>query len=52
MRKNEQRKALKLSRETLQNLNPALLKKLNGGICLTSIAQTTCPGGCIRTLNC
>jgi hypothetical protein len=52
MRKNE-RKALTLSRETLKNLDldPILLKKLNGGVCLTSVAQTTCPG-CVRTLDC
>jgi hypothetical protein len=44
MKKRGPRKTLKLSRETLQLLNPPLLKKLNGGVCMTSVAQTTCPG--------
>jgi hypothetical protein len=43
MKKSGPRKTLKLSRETLQHLNPDLLKKLNGGVCMTSYAQTTCP---------
>ena len=43
MRKSEE-KTLQLSRETLKNLDqdPVLLKKLAGGICLTSLDQTTC----------
>ncbi len=51
MRKNEQGKTLRLSRETLQALNPAVLKKLNGGVCITSYNQTTCPG-CVSLRTC
>jgi hypothetical protein len=43
MNKNEQARKLKLSRETLKNLEAGLLQKLHGGVCQTSIAQHSCP---------
>ncbi len=43
MKKHERVRKLKLSRETLQNLEPSLLRNLQGGICMTSAAQRSCP---------
>jgi hypothetical protein len=43
MKKNEQVRKLKLSKETLKNLEPGMLQNLHGGVCQTSAAQHSCP---------
>ncbi len=43
MKKSGQSRTLKLAKETLKNLEPSLLYKLYGGVCMTSVAATTCP---------
>jgi hypothetical protein len=43
MKKNSQGRTLKLAKETLKNLEPSVLFKLKGGVCMTSFAATTCP---------
>jgi hypothetical protein len=55
MRKKEHVQKLKLSRETLKNLEPDSLQNLHGGICATSGAAHSCPtnlSNCCPTNTC
>ncbi len=43
MKKKEQVQKLKLSKETLKNLEPGMLQRLHGGICQTTGQAHSCP---------
>ncbi len=43
MKKNRQARKLKISKDTVMSLESSQLRKPNGGICMTSLEQHSCP---------